>query len=168
MLPYRPVLLVILLIPSLVASSQVITDYSQIKASQISDAQLKQYMQQAAASGLTEQQMESELLRRGLPPSELAELRLRIQQIRDQMPGAATDTADAIDPSSAGKRTYKKPSLQNEPLLAVKKVNRLFGSELFSNSNLSFEPDLRMATPKDYVIGPDDQLILNIYGVNMS
>jgi protein involved in polysaccharide export with SLBB domain len=168
MILYRPVLLVILFLSSVVASAQVITDISQIKASQISDAQLKQYMQQAAARGLTDQQLEAELLQRGLPPSELNELKMRIQQIRQQNGGAmSTDTSTTS--FTQGKRNYSRQSQQNDLLLLpAKKTPRLFGADLFSNAGLSFEPDMKMATPQDYVIGPDDELILNIYGVNLS
>lgn len=43
---------------------------------------------------------------------------------------------------------------------------KVFGSELFKNSNISFEPNLRMATPKSYVIGPDDELLIDLTGDN--
>lgn len=43
---------------------------------------------------------------------------------------------------------------------------KVFGSELFKNSNLTFEPNLRMATPKGYVIGPDDELLVDLTGDN--
>lgn len=164
---YRTVLLVFFLISTVATSAQVITDVSQIKVSQISDAQLKQYLQQAEARGLTDQQMEAELIRRGLPQSELDELRLRVRQIRESDIGAATDIDTTQTPTPTGRRSYPRQPAKNN-LLTDKKTPRLFGSELFANENLSFEPDLRMATPKDYVIGPDDQLILNIYGVNLS
>jgi protein involved in polysaccharide export with SLBB domain len=166
MILYRPVLLLVLLLSVVVASAQVITDASQVKVSQIPEAQLKQYLQQAADRGLTDQEVEAELLRRGLPPSELDELRSRIQRIR-MADGGATSVDTSSNPVSGSKRNQSRPQ-QYEPLLLAKKTPRLFGAELFSNARLSFEPDLRMATPKDYVIGPDDQLILNIYGVNLS
>ncbi|WP_432713605.1 SLBB domain-containing protein, partial [Pedobacter sp.] len=37
---------------------------------------------------------------------------------------------------------------------------------LFKNSNITFEPNLRMATPKSYVIGPDDELLIDLSGDN--
>ncbi|MDQ6814070.1 MAG: SLBB domain-containing protein [Bacteroidota bacterium] len=42
---------------------------------------------------------------------------------------------------------------------------KIFGSELFYGSALSFEPDLRIATPVNYVLGPDDALAVGIYGL---
>jgi protein involved in polysaccharide export with SLBB domain len=43
---------------------------------------------------------------------------------------------------------------------------KVFGAELFKNSTLTFEPNLRMATPKGYVIGPDDELLIDLNGEN--
>lgn len=40
----------------------------------------------------------------------------------------------------------------------------VFGAEFFSNSNLTFEPNMRMATPSNYVLGVDDELSIDIYG----
>ncbi len=40
----------------------------------------------------------------------------------------------------------------------------IFGAEFFSNSNLTFEPNMRMATPSNYVLGVDDELSIDIYG----
>jgi protein involved in polysaccharide export with SLBB domain len=41
----------------------------------------------------------------------------------------------------------------------------IFGSELFDNPTLNFEPDLKMATPINYVLGPGDKLEVSIYGI---
>jgi protein involved in polysaccharide export with SLBB domain len=43
---------------------------------------------------------------------------------------------------------------------------KVFGSDLFKNTNVTFEPNLRMATPKSYVIGPDDELLVDLTGDN--
>jgi protein involved in polysaccharide export with SLBB domain len=44
--------------------------------------------------------------------------------------------------------------------------SKIFGADLFQNSNISFEPNLRMATPRSYVIGPDDELLIDLTGDN--
>ena len=160
----RKILLLIFLLLNVIAYAQIPADLSQVKANEITDAQLQQYIQQAASYGLTPQQLEAELLRRGFPPAELVELKSRMQGTGSNAANSA-DTAQSI--SSAGKRTVSNPP-RNPNSFSYRQASRLFGTELFNNSNLSFEPDLRMATPKNYVIGPDDQLLLNIYGLNIS
>jgi len=41
---------------------------------------------------------------------------------------------------------------------------KIFGADLFNNENLTFEPDMRIATPKNYQLGPDDELDIHIFG----
>jgi len=41
---------------------------------------------------------------------------------------------------------------------------KIFGADLFNNDNLTFEPDMRIATPKSYQLGPDDELDIHIFG----
>jgi protein involved in polysaccharide export with SLBB domain len=153
------------------AAAQLPADLSNVRAAQITDAQLQRIVTQAQSSGMTPQQLETELLRRGLPPSELAEIKQRIEQLGTNSTQDGDMEEESGTTSEKNKRTAPK-SKNNPPnketLEASLKRSRIFGSELFANTNLSFEPDLRMATPKNYVIGPDDELLLNVYGVNLS
>ncbi|RYG52824.1 MAG: capsule biosynthesis protein [Chitinophagaceae bacterium] len=111
--------------------------------------------------------LEAELLRRGLPPAEMEELRIRIEQMGD-IPSASSDSAYANNSPNGKRQVAKSLNREFELTESLNKRPKIFGSELFSNANLSFEPDLRMATPKNYTIGPDDELLLNVYGVNIS
>lgn len=43
---------------------------------------------------------------------------------------------------------------------------RIFGHDIFNRRNLSFEPNMNIATPQNYVLGPGDQLIVDIYGAS--
>lgn len=40
----------------------------------------------------------------------------------------------------------------------------VFGREIFSNKNLSFEPDLNIPTPKEYVLSASDELSIQVWG----
>jgi protein involved in polysaccharide export with SLBB domain len=40
----------------------------------------------------------------------------------------------------------------------------IFGQSLFRNTNLTFTPDFRVATPKDYTLGPGDEVIVEVWG----
>jgi protein involved in polysaccharide export with SLBB domain len=145
-------------------SAQIPSDLSNIKSSQISDAQLRQYIQQAKANGVKQEQFESELNRRGLPPEEIDALRTRIKTMDE----GATEMDSNDEPIEQISRSGPKITSPSFDLFETKKRSRVFGADLFTNSNLTFEPNLRMATPRSYTIGPDDELILNVYGLNMS
>lgn len=149
-----------------VFAQQIPTDLSNLKASQISNTQLQQYLDQAKQRGLTVEQVESELLQRGFPETEMAELRTRIQQLNTNSTSTNTEASNTSNLDTKRRLPETNPLLN--PPLEKTKTSRVFGSELFANTNLTFEPDLRMATPKNYVIGPDDELLLNIYGLNLS
>lgn len=41
---------------------------------------------------------------------------------------------------------------------------QVYGRNIFRNRNLSFEPAMNVATPAEYVLGPGDQLVVDIYG----
>jgi protein involved in polysaccharide export with SLBB domain len=41
---------------------------------------------------------------------------------------------------------------------------RVFGRDIFNNASLTFEPQMNIATPQNYVLGPGDQLVIDIYG----
>ena len=40
----------------------------------------------------------------------------------------------------------------------------IFGRNLFNNKNLTFEPSLNIPTPENYVLGPGDEVIIDIWG----
>jgi protein involved in polysaccharide export with SLBB domain len=46
-----------------------------------------------------------------------------------------------------------------------KKSNDIFGSSLFNKKNLTFEPNLNIPTPKNYVLGTNDEIIVDISGL---
>src|SRR6478735_4023799 len=167
---FRALFILLLCFFSVVAVAQIPSDLSSVKASQIPDAQLQQYLAQAKANGITLEQLESEMLRRGLPQSEMAEFKLRMQQLSQTgVSGESSSGLNSGVPKENGKRNYSKNLLLDaESFENLKKRSKIFGYELFSNSNLTFEPDMKMATPKSYVIGPEDELILNVYGLNIS
>ena len=60
-------------------------------------------------------------------------------------------------------RTYKESS-SDMAMENADKDQSVFGSELFLKSSLVFEPNIRIATPSSYVVGPDDELVVNVFG----
>lgn len=46
------------------------------------------------------------------------------------------------------------------------KIKRVFGRDIFNQRGLSFEPNMNIATPENYVLGPGDEVIIDIYGAS--
>lgn len=47
-----------------------------------------------------------------------------------------------------------------------KDKHKVFGRDIFSNKNLSFEPIMNIATPQSYRLGPGDAVNIDIYGAS--
>jgi protein involved in polysaccharide export with SLBB domain len=159
---FKCIFLILSILVGLFVSGQLPSDLSKAKANDISDAQLQEYLQKASTAGLSDSQIEQELKKRGLPLSEVDILRARINQLKQQGAVSQSPGNMVVIPANA-----KRIATSNENSIGASGASVVFGSELFSNPSLSFEPDLRIPTPKNYVLGPDDKLLLDIYGVNM-
>ncbi len=51
-------------------------------------------------------------------------------------------------------------------LMMEKTKKKVFGRNIFNNKNLSFEPNMNIATPKNYRLGPGDAVYIDIYGAS--
>lgn len=157
-------------LPSVKAQTINPNDLSTVRVDDLSDAQVQAYLQQAQASGLSEAEMEQMALQRGMPAEEVEKLRKRIAQLQGtgatygepavpvSRPVVSREVSDAASISTDA----AADSLPNDSM-ALDSLE-IFGSSLFSGQAARFESDLRMATPSNYVIGPDDQLLIDIYG----
>lgn len=46
------------------------------------------------------------------------------------------------------------------------KGHKVFGRDIFNNTELTFEPAMNLATPQNYVVGPGDNVKVDIYGAS--
>ncbi len=51
-------------------------------------------------------------------------------------------------------------------LMAEKKKKKVFGRDIFNNKELTFEPNMNIATPQNYRLGPGDAVYIDIYGAS--
>jgi protein involved in polysaccharide export with SLBB domain len=140
-------------------------DLSTVKVDALTDVELTQVQAQLKKSGVSIDQIEAQLVAKGMSPSEYAKLKTRLSTLR-----AGTNKNEK---SPLTKVTTKKDelfklnsdslSLENE---FIPKLNPLiYGSELFSQNTSGFAANENIATPINYVVGPSDVLKLVIYGV---
>ncbi|RRB01267.1 sugar transporter [Larkinella rosea] len=141
----------------IVASGNLSPSVAQ-KAADLTDEQVQQFIRQAKASGLSEAQIEQMALSRGFTPSDITNMRQRISElnptkqpepVRDQAGSRSQSTDSPVPPPQQPK---------------AETTSAVFGASLFSNANLTFEPNLRIPTPKNYQLGPDDELVVDVYG----
>lgn len=128
------------------------------KVDDLTDAQILAMIKQAESIGYSEVQLEQMAAAKGMQPAEIQKLRLRVNKLKST--GVTTEGGQVQDRSIIA-------SIAPNVGANTKPVNpKIFGSELFQNGSISFEPNLRIATPKNYVIGPDDKLLIDLTGDN--
>ena len=115
------------IVPHMV-NAQIPADLSKIKTSQITDAQLNQFLQQAQSSGMTEGDLLQEFQKRGLPESEIQAIVSRIKMMTGVDLSANEPLADTKE-SSSTKRKFKG---ETQKFRMPEKPSRVFGAELFS------------------------------------
>ena len=53
-----------------------------------------------------------------------------------------------------------------DPLYDEDGYRRIYGQDIFSSRTLSFEPNQNLATPENYVLGPGDEVFIDIWGIS--
>ena len=148
---------------SIVAAAQ---NYANVKVDELSDAQILQMIKKAESVGYSEVQMQQMAAAQGMKAAEIQKLKLRVEKLKQ--PSPASNTADASNSISTVREM--SPVNNDRSVINLKKDSyvgpKIFGSELFQNGSITFEPNLRIATPKGYVIGPDDHLLVDLNGDN--
>ncbi len=139
------------------------TDLRQVHVDQLSDDEILYYYNKLQQSNISLDQALQIAAARGMPQDEITKLQQRIQVLKaSQGAQQQSQTGKKLSPDSS---TTGRTENRQTPLTNEEEVDkRIFGSELFSTSSMTFEPNLRIATPTNYVIGPDDQLLIDIYG----
>lgn len=122
----------------------------------LTEAQVQQFVEQAQASGMTNAQIEELANTRGFSPVDIGKMRQRIGAL------SAGTSLSVVAATTETKRSREQPATPVPP--AALPVSSVFGATLFSNANLTFEPNLRIPTPRNYIVGPDDELIVDIDG----
>jgi protein involved in polysaccharide export with SLBB domain len=152
------------------------TNYADVKVDDLTDIQVRSIMQKAAAVGYTDDTQIAQLaVAQGMPTVEAQKLVARIDKLKSDGTGLTTIGGAGQNTDLTG-RSYSNPDslLKNSSQYTSTQqrdangnlIPKIFGEDLFKNSKLSFEPNMRMATPKNYVIGPDDNLLIDITGDN--
>lgn len=158
--------LIALLIFSMATYAQ--TNLSTVKVDELSDAQVLKIIKQAESMGHTsEAQLIQMAQARGMKSEEIAKFKLRVDKLKKQGNSSTTDEEKPITSGREYSETTEGGAVTNEKKVKEEEIGpKIFGADLFRNGNITFEPNLRIATPKSYVIGPDDRLVLDLTGDN--
>lgn len=143
----------------------------------LSDADVIQMAVQEKKSGATESEIAVKLMQRGATMEQIQ--RIRSQYARQITRKGLDDTVDnALGSAEARMRVSNE--VNDNAILTQEGSNapdyipeslspsgkRVFGRNIFNNKALTFEPQMNMPTPQNYVLGPGDLLVVDVYGAS--
>jgi len=149
-------------------------DLSTIKVEDLSDDQILSYIQQAENSGYTEAQLEALARQRGMPLSEIMKLRRRVEALRNRVGkvnqemttetgGGLRNENELFEEDVFGRLVAPRDENQ-----LTEKQQKIFGYALFQTDVLNFNPNLNIPTPKDYILGPGDEINIDLWGATQA
>lgn len=162
-----------------------------VVAQGMSDQQVIQFMQKEVKAGTSQAQIVTKLMQRGVKVEQIQRLR---KQYADKMKNSSMGAAAEKAADTAEDRMRKANAATNRTMgmsdgetigtaddyvqLSSRAVapadsvdnlfhgKKVFGRDIFNNKNLNFEPNMNLATPQNYVLGPGDKVYVDIYGAS--
>ncbi len=123
----------------------------------MTDNQVEQLMEQMDTQGLTVEQLEKQAPKYNLSPEHVNKIKRRIIRYNGMTESEFLQRREL--------NNFRTEVDENSWLLLDEEEElEIFGLSTFRDVNLTFEPNLRLATPSDYMLGPDDELLIDIYG----
>ena len=160
---------------------------STVAFAQMSDQQVIQFIQAESKAGTSQAQIVTKLVQKGVSMEQIRRLQ---KQYASQISkaGATGKVNAAVSEASSrlrnkneksnkgGQITFQQEMTDDEqmPSSDVQRMDetrvpdslKVFGHDIFNNKLLSFEPNMNIATPQNYVLGPGDQVIVDVYGAS--
>lgn len=144
----------------------------------MTDAQVEQVLTKMQTEGYSTTQFDQYAEKQGLDKTTTAKFKSRIVRYNTDVNGLkkrkkmdpeelkkfglTPETEEEIDPRLM---KYFEAYMQKQD--SIKELELpVFGASMFQELNMSFETNLRMATPESYILGPDDEVVLDIYGLS--
>lgn len=151
-----------------------INNLSNLNVEELSDEQIQKFIERVEAGGYTEDQLVVLARARGMSELQIQKLRQRIEEVRS---GATAKSAGGTTGITRLRDPLKLKGEENEPVgldpfasvfpedtLKDKDELEIFGMSFFKSERSAFEPSVNVPTPKNYVIGPGDGIIIDIWG----
>ncbi len=144
-------------------------------SAQMSDEDVIEFAREQHEAGKSPSAILLELQKRGVKKDQL--LRLKAQYESMQSEGGLS-IADASAPAGVGDRmrqanggNQSRASESDVAPIVHKTATsgmQIFGHDIFQNDKLSFEPNMNIATPASYVLGPGDEVLIDVFGTSQS
>jgi len=157
------ILISTLVFVNIVSSQDILKgkDLSQLKVEMISASDMAKLKSQLQSSGLSVDQAAEMAISKGMSPEEAAKLKQKLNETQSTPSGKNSNKNNPERENSEPDQIDENKDIKSGTLIN----SLIFGSELYSVKSLGFEPNLKLATPINYILGPSDQIQISVYGV---
>lgn len=137
-----------------------------LPAAALTDEQVMAYIKTEAATGKSQNQIAKELMAQGVSVDQLRRIRTQVEEERNTQVNATTGRAlqSRLRQEEAESEADNHAVEDVDETASVRKS--IYGHDIFNSRALTFEPNSNMATPKNYRLGPGDEVIIDIWGVS--
>ena len=136
-------------------------------AQSMSDEAVMEYVKSGVKQGKTQKQLHQELLIKGVTKEQL--LRIKEKYEQQQSEAKTINGKDNVDTQRVNPEQRDDTANaqdDNKAEAAPEGGIKVFGRDIFRNSNLTFEPSMNIATPVNYRLGPGDQIVIEVWGAS--
>ena len=132
----------------------------------MTDIQVLEYVKAGVEQGKPQNQLLRELAARGVDRAQAERVKALYERQKTSAAQAASVTTDTRSHTVAGEVEINPDAFAEETPESVD--NKVFGRDVFRNKSLNFAPSENLATPKNYRLGPGDEVIIDIFGANQT
>jgi protein involved in polysaccharide export with SLBB domain len=160
--------ILILFIYHVQVKAQQVGNLANVRVEELTDDQIRKFIVETDRLGIKNEQLDQVAIQNGMSASELVKLKNRIKENRKVYNDEENQTT--LTKPSSGSRTVDSISMvEQSPLRdfnaafnSLKSQN--FGFDVFNNPRITFEPNLKIPTPKNYTLAADDELLIDVSG----
>ena len=128
---------------------------------QMSDQQVIDELRRYQNSGLSQEQIATEMVRKGVSPTQLQRLRSQYNVTEGAQESGRTDMQNQLGQFRNDMDISEIPVIPQD---ATPQEDKVYGETLFQRENLTFAPNMNMPTPANYVLGAGDEIIIDVWG----
>jgi len=144
---------------------------SNINVANMTNEQLMQLVSQYQLTGLTGPELEAKAKEKGLSSEQIQALKARLASASTLNQGNFGNLGGKLpsnftDPYTQRKKIGVKTGLYKEEDSLSLNTLKVFGADIFEEEFLNFEPNLSIPSPKNYIIGTNDQLSIDVFGIS--
>ncbi|GAB2975403.1 SLBB domain-containing protein [Mucilaginibacter puniceus] len=138
-----------------------------LKVEQASDEDITKYWEKLQDSGLSEQEAYKLMAAQGVAPDQIQAFKDRVALLGLKNKTSKTSTKIVEKKTEDYTRNVNDTVIKPQPLPQQTRPGlTVFGTDFFTQSAVKFEPNSTMATPKGYVLGPGDEVLVLVTGLN--